>query len=73
VIATKIAREAWHRLSPETPVQTATRGLPQLGLPQLGRQGLVRSGVAAGATLVALSAASAVTTVIRRRVEGSGS
>jgi hypothetical protein len=66
VIATKIAREAWHRLSPETPVQTATRSLPQLG-----RQGLVRSGVAAGATLVALSAASAVTTVIRRRVEGS--
>lgn len=33
-------------------------------------RGLLRAGVAAGATVVALSAASAVTSVIRRRVEG---
>lgn len=66
MIAAKMAREAWHRLSPETPVERVTRTLPQPA-----RQGLVRSGVAAGATLVALSAASAVTTAIRRRAEGS--
>lgn len=34
-------------------------------------RGLLRAGVAAGATVVALSAASAVTSAIRRRVEDS--
>lgn len=32
---------------------------------------LARSGIAAGATVVVLSAASAVTSAVRRRVEGS--
>jgi hypothetical protein len=66
MIATKLAREAWQRLTPDTPVERVARTLPQPD-----KQGLVRSGVAAGATIVALSAASAVTSAIRRRTEGS--
>jgi hypothetical protein len=66
MIATRLAREAWQRLTPDTPVERVTRTLPQPD-----KQSLVRSGVAAGATLVALSAASAVTSAIRRRTEGS--
>lgn len=66
MIATRLAREAWQRLTPDTPVERVTRTLPQPD-----KQGLVRSGVAAGATIVALSAASAVTSAIRRRTEGS--
>lgn len=66
MIATKLAREAWQRVSPDSPVERVARTLPQPD-----RQGLVRSGVAAGATLVALSAASAVASAIRRRAEGS--
>jgi hypothetical protein len=38
-------------------------------VPNAGR--VVRSGVAAGATVVALSAASAVASALRRRSEGS--
>ncbi|HET7070771.1 MAG TPA: hypothetical protein VFI40_08105 [Nocardioides sp.] len=64
MIATKLAREAWQRLSPATSVESVARTLPQPD-----KQGLVRSGVAAGATIVALSAASAVTSAIRRRTE----
>jgi len=67
MIATKLAREAWQRVTPDSPspVERASRTFPQPD-----KQGLVRSGVAAGATLVALSAASAVTSAIRRRKEG---
>jgi hypothetical protein len=64
VIAAKLVRSAWHRISPETPVERVSHSLPQPD-----RQDLVRSGVAAGATIVALSAASALTSAIRRRVE----
>ena len=66
MIATKLAREAWERLTPDSSVERVSRTLPQPD-----RQGLVRSGVAAGATIVVLSAASAVTSAIRRRTEGS--
>jgi hypothetical protein len=69
MIATKLAREAWQRLSPDSPVERVERVARTL--PQPDRQGLVRSGVAAGATIVALSAASAVASAIRRRAEGS--
>lgn len=61
-----LARQAWQRLGPDS----VTDHLPE-ALPHPERSTLVRSGVAAGATLVALSAASAVTSAIRRRVEGS--
>jgi hypothetical protein len=61
-----LARQAWQRLGPDS----MTDHLPD-ALPHPERSSLVRSGVAAGATLVALSAASAVTSAIRRRVEGS--
>jgi hypothetical protein len=67
MIATKLAREAWQRVAhdPPTPPQRVARGFPQAD-----KQGLIRSSVAAGATMVALSAASAVTSAIRRRKEG---
>lgn len=48
------------------PVVSKARALPLL---PVGR--LVRSGMVAGATLVAVSAASAATSAVRRRVEGS--
>jgi hypothetical protein len=51
---------------PATPIERAARALP---VPNAGR--VVRSGVAAGATVVALSAASAVASALRRRSEGS--
>jgi hypothetical protein len=54
------------RLTPDSSVERVSRTLPQPD-----RQGLVRSGVAAGATIVVLSAASAVTSAIRRRAEGT--
>lgn len=50
----------------EPPVVRAARSVPH---PSVG--GLVRSGVAAGVTVVALSAASAAASAVRRRVEGS--
>ncbi len=52
--------------APVTPIERAARVLP---VPSAGR--VVRSGVAAGATVVALSAASAVASALRRRIEDS--
>ena len=52
--------------APLPPIERAARALP---VPSAG--GVVRSGVVAGATVVALSAASAVTSALRRRREGS--
>ena len=52
--------------APVTPLERAARALP---VPSAGR--VVRSGVAAGATVVALSAASAVASAVRRRVGDS--
>lgn len=58
------------QLSPITPTPTPTAARAAGALvPSAGR--VVRSGVAAGATVVALSAASAFTTRLRRRLEGS--
>jgi hypothetical protein len=53
-------------VSTESPAERVMRALP---VPSAGR--VVKSGVAAGATVVALSAASALTSALRRRVEGS--
>ncbi len=64
---TNLARSAWKRLSPDSPLDRVTKQVP---LPPRG-SGLVRTGVTAGATLLVLSAASAATSAIRRRVEGS--
>jgi hypothetical protein len=61
-----LARQAWQRLGHDSVQDRVARAVPHAG-----PSGLVRSGVAAGATLVALSAASAVTSAIRRRTEGS--
>jgi hypothetical protein len=63
---THLARQAWQRLGPDS----VTEHLPD-SLPHPERSSLVRSGVAAGATIVVLSAASAVTSAIRRRAEGT--
>jgi len=67
MIATKIARAAWQRVGTDAPPapQRIARGFPQPD-----KQGLIRSGVVAGASMVALSAASAVTSAIRRRKDG---
>jgi hypothetical protein len=54
-----------------SPAQRAMRTLPVPSTGRLVRSGVVRSGVAVGASVVALSAASAVATAIRRRAEGS--
>jgi hypothetical protein len=54
------------------PVNTeskAERVMRALPVPPAGR--VVKSGVAAGATVVALATASAVTSAVRRRSEGS--
>lgn len=63
---TTLARQTWQRLGPDS----VTGHLPD-ALPRPERSSLVRSGVAAGATIVVLSAASAVTSAIRRRAEGT--
>lgn len=55
--------------APVTPPSTAARVTAALPVPSAGR--VVRSGVAAGATVVAVSAASALTSRVRRRMEGS--
>lgn len=52
---------------PTTPRSPGVTAL--LPVPSAGR--VVRSGVAAGATVVALSAVSALTSRVRRRLEGS--
>jgi len=52
---------------PTTPRSAGVTAL--LPVPSAGR--VVRSGVAAGATVVALSAVSALTSRVRRRIEGS--
>lgn len=64
--AASLARHAWQRLAHESPGERVSRTMPH---PE--RSSLVRSGVAAGATIVAVSVASAVTSAIRRRVEGT--
>ena len=64
--ATGLARQAWQRIGNDSPTERVAGALPHAG-----RSSLVRSGVAAGATIIVLSAASAVTSAIRRRVESS--
>jgi hypothetical protein len=66
MIATTMLRKARHLLGQET---TGDRLAEAFTRPD--RSSLVRSGVAAGAAILALSAASAATSAIRRRVEGS--
>jgi hypothetical protein len=61
-----LARQAWQRMGHDSPADRVSRALPHPD-----RSSLVRSGVAAGATIVAVSVASAVTSAIRRRVEGA--
>jgi hypothetical protein len=66
VNAVGLARQAWQRLGPDSTQDQIARAVPHPG-----QASLVRTGVAAGATIVVLSAASAVTSAIRRRAEGS--
>jgi len=61
-----LARQAWHRLGHDS----VQERISQAATPS-AQSSLVRSGVAAGATIVVLSAASAVTSAIRRRTEGT--
>lgn len=61
---TNLARQAWQRVGPDSVTDHLSDALPHPG-----RSSLVRSGVTAGATIVVLSAASAVTSAIRRRAE----
>jgi hypothetical protein len=63
--------QAWHaaQASPIPPTPSTTRATGPLPVPSAGR--VVKSGVAAGATVVALSAASALTSRVRRRMEGT--
>ena len=63
--------QAWHaaQASPLPPTPSNTRATGPLPLPSAGS--VVRSGVAAGATVVALSVASALTSRLRRRAERS--
>ncbi len=61
-----LARQAWQRLGHDSVQERIAQAAPQSA-----QSSLVRSGVAAGATIVVLSAASAVTSAIRRRTEGS--
>jgi hypothetical protein len=63
---TNLAQQAWRRLGPDSVTDHLSDASPHPG-----RSSLVRSGVAAGATIVVLSAASAVTSAIRRRAEGT--
>ncbi len=65
MITTDLAREARHLIGHRSTTEKLVDALPQPD------RGLLRAGVAAGAAVVALSAASAVTSAIRRRVEGS--
>jgi hypothetical protein len=65
MIANTLAREARHLLGQRTTTDKVAEVLPSPD------RSLLRAGVAAGATVVALSAASAVTSAIRRRTEGS--
>jgi hypothetical protein len=60
-----LAREARHLLGHRSTAEKVADVVPQPD------RGLLRAGMAAGATVVAVSAASAVTSAIRRRVEGS--
>jgi len=64
-MAMDLAREARQLLGHRSTAEKVADAVPQAD------RGLLRAGVAAGATVVALSAASAVTSAIRRRVEGS--
>jgi phosphoserine phosphatase len=61
-----LARQAWRRLGQDSVHERVAEAVPRPG-----QANLVRSGVAAGATIVVLSAASAVTSAIRRRTEGA--
>jgi hypothetical protein len=65
VIADVLAREARQLWGHRSTADKVAEALPQPD------RSLLRAGVAAGATGVALSAASAVTSAIRRRVEGT--
>jgi hypothetical protein len=65
VIAVDLVREARQLLGHRSTAEKVAEVIPQPD------RGLLRAGMAAGATVVALSAASAVTTAIRRRVEAS--
>jgi hypothetical protein len=63
--ATDLAREVRQLLGHRSTADKVAEVVPHPD------RGLLRAGVAAGATVVALSAASAVTSAIRRRVESS--
>jgi hypothetical protein len=65
MIATDLVREARQLLGHRTTADKVAAVVPH------SERHLLRAGVAAGATVVAVSAASAVTSAIRRRVEGS--
>lgn len=65
MIATELAREARQLWGHRSTTDKVAEMVPH------PERSLLRAGVAAGATVVALSAASAVTSAIRRRVEGS--
>jgi hypothetical protein len=69
--AVGFVRHAAHSapMPPVTPTSAAARVAGALPVPSTGR--VLRSGVAAGATVLALSVASALTSRARRRVEGS--
>lgn len=60
-----LAREARHLMGHRSTADKVADVVPH------PERSLLRAGVAAGATVVALSAASAVTSAIRRRSEGS--
>lgn len=64
-------RQAWRaaQVSPVPPTPSSARLTGPLPVPSASR--VVRSGLAAGATVVALSAASALTSRVRRRMESS--
>jgi hypothetical protein len=66
MIASDLAREARQLLGHRSTADKVAAAVA----PATERR-LLRAGVAAGATVVAVSAASAVTSAIRRRVEGS--
>ena len=65
MIATDLAREARQLIGHRSTAEKVADVVPQPD------RGLLWAGMAAGATVIALSAASAVTSAIRRRVEDS--
>jgi hypothetical protein len=64
-MANTLVREARHLLGRRSTAEKVAEVVPHPD------RSLLRAGITAGATVVALTAASAVTSAIRRRVEGS--